>query len=621
MKNKKGFTLVELIAIIAILSVIMVISLTSYRGIRKRIVDKDYNNLVALIETKAEKYAKETGITTVNVQTLIDEGYLEPDDDKYVYDPKDKNNNLNCNILTIDYKNNDYDATMGESQVENGVCKTYEKTSEYEICEVKGDKCEKITDSWHGNITLGIRKMTEKSNLKDANVEYSWSTNSGFTSKESTVLTNVQEGTITYQATVKINDKLYNVRPATIKFDTKAPEIIKIKLDESSKKWVTPRSGIVEATDHNGSGVNEICISENQTCTEYKKIDGNSTKININIPEKGKNYYVFLKDRAGNTSSVGTSIIDNEIDNEAPVYASGGSVKLNNNNVCNSGAVITAPKFTDNVSGVKNIYYYILENNATPTNNDKSTIYTKFDTKCATTYYIWAVAEDNAGNKSNPKKIAQITTCDKGVYKYTGQCSWNGYQIETRYNGCTHQNESRVTSKTCNSATSYSSWGSCSSNGWQYRTGTYYNGGRAYTVNQSQACTSSTSCGGWGSCTSSSIQYRTCYYYYGGNSTSYSDSQSCYYSRPSYGGGSYGGGSYGGGGSSHSSSNDNDWQDEYQRLHDTWHDCTDTTCQNQKRDDAADLVTKNCGKDCYYDHDDNVWKDGNDKPLAKNNRK
>ena len=68
--NKKGFTLIELIAVLVVLSILISASVMLFINIRKNILEKEYNNLVLYLETKASEYAEETSITTINVEDL-----------------------------------------------------------------------------------------------------------------------------------------------------------------------------------------------------------------------------------------------------------------------------------------------------------------------------------------------------------------------------------------------------------------------------------------------------------------------------------------------------------------------------------------------------------------------
>ena len=72
MKNKKGFTIVELLSVIVILGILITIGIFSIGSIRKTILDKQYKNLKTEIELAAEKYYADTESTALYGQTLID---------------------------------------------------------------------------------------------------------------------------------------------------------------------------------------------------------------------------------------------------------------------------------------------------------------------------------------------------------------------------------------------------------------------------------------------------------------------------------------------------------------------------------------------------------------------
>ncbi len=103
--NKKGFTLVELLAIIAILAIIISISVTAFSNTQQSIVEKQYQNIVNDILIKAQDYAHKNGFTkniTISVNDLIDKGILLPNDDGYIVSPIDQTI-MNCFIIEVTY--------------------------------------------------------------------------------------------------------------------------------------------------------------------------------------------------------------------------------------------------------------------------------------------------------------------------------------------------------------------------------------------------------------------------------------------------------------------------------------------------------------------------------------
>ena len=125
-KNKKnGFTLVELMAVIAILGIIIAISIPVYNKVQKNIKNKNYENLVSLIEQAAAKYASDTNITTLYVNNLIKDGYLDPDDnDGFIYDPRDNKKTINCYLIQVTENSGIYYPNLVEKDYsnDNGEC-------------------------------------------------------------------------------------------------------------------------------------------------------------------------------------------------------------------------------------------------------------------------------------------------------------------------------------------------------------------------------------------------------------------------------------------------------------------------------------------------------------------
>lgn len=158
MKNR-GFTLVELIAVIAILAVILLLSFGVFNSVQKSILESQYNNLIIDIEAKAEDYARDIGTTDVlyiNVEFLITNGYIQADDDNYIYDPRD-NSIMNCYKIHIMFSDGQYIADFLEDENdlnEYNTCDTEELiTGEIDIL-CNGGKCS--TDWVSNDLTLTL---------------------------------------------------------------------------------------------------------------------------------------------------------------------------------------------------------------------------------------------------------------------------------------------------------------------------------------------------------------------------------------------------------------------------------------------------------------------------------
>lgn len=75
MKNKKGFTLVELIATIVIITVILLLGILTFNKVQETVQNRQFENTKSRIKVAAEKYINDTSVNIVFVETLIKEGY------------------------------------------------------------------------------------------------------------------------------------------------------------------------------------------------------------------------------------------------------------------------------------------------------------------------------------------------------------------------------------------------------------------------------------------------------------------------------------------------------------------------------------------------------------------
>lgn len=118
MKNKNGFTLVELLAVIVVLAIIITIAVPSAISISNKIKAKMEDTKRQMIVDAAKLYGQENPSSVVNsidncssskitVGTLVNDGYIKKDDVKNgnVVNPKD-NSSMNKKKICIYKKNN-----------------------------------------------------------------------------------------------------------------------------------------------------------------------------------------------------------------------------------------------------------------------------------------------------------------------------------------------------------------------------------------------------------------------------------------------------------------------------------------------------------------------------------
>lgn len=84
MKSKKGFTLIEVLAVLVILSILITFSVVSVSKIKKRQEIENRINVIRSILTAARAYeADNPDKREVEIQTLLDENYVDFDTKKY----------------------------------------------------------------------------------------------------------------------------------------------------------------------------------------------------------------------------------------------------------------------------------------------------------------------------------------------------------------------------------------------------------------------------------------------------------------------------------------------------------------------------------------------------------
>lgn len=105
--NRKGFTLVELIATIVLLSLIMGLGSYAITNLIKSAKDKNYTLLIKEIKSAVEeyhiecKYVNNNCVTQMTLGDLVKNGYLkanDPENDLGLINPKDNKNISTCNI-------------------------------------------------------------------------------------------------------------------------------------------------------------------------------------------------------------------------------------------------------------------------------------------------------------------------------------------------------------------------------------------------------------------------------------------------------------------------------------------------------------------------------------------
>ena len=320
MKNKKGFTLIELIAVLVVLSILITSSVAVFINIRNSVLRKEKNNLITYLETKAIEYANETNVTAVSVEDLIKIGLIKPDDETDIYDPVTRES-MNCYIIDLVWEDGEYKAKFGSNVGKNGTtCNEYTRRKNLVICQVVGNNCNDIkNEQWFkDDITIGLKFVNGKRIIKESGYEISWKSNTGISSIEDTIKTNVDLiANINYTAKV-IKDNEVSEASQIVNIDKEAPTINEIKYNTH---WSKSKEIEIIASDGLGSGVGGyVIVLENEKCSGY------NTNNKITIKSNG-NYKVCIRDKAGNETEkvIKVSTIDTKPENPI-ISASDGQV-------------------------------------------------------------------------------------------------------------------------------------------------------------------------------------------------------------------------------------------------------------------------------------------------------
>ena len=114
MRNKKGFTISEVLVVIAIIGVILVIAIPSIVSIRKRSNERLLESKKDIILVAAELYAKDKGITSdtyVYVYQLVNNGYVDADVEQNNGKCTGDNTSKGCVINPVD------DSSLNNKQI------------------------------------------------------------------------------------------------------------------------------------------------------------------------------------------------------------------------------------------------------------------------------------------------------------------------------------------------------------------------------------------------------------------------------------------------------------------------------------------------------------------------
>ena len=345
LKGKKGFTLIELIAVVVLLAIVSTMAVLSVSLIGSKIRSKQRDNLLSSMQVQAKKYVEETGIKKVYVDTLIKEGYVAGDKidggKTIIVDPTDQNATLNCYYYDF--------TTDSDGKYDIGDCsaKIYDDaiiTIKYCVTNCTGSSAvyNKIDEgTWIPAETIYLKatmdgeieidgKPLNQSVIDESTTSVAWTTpdapdlvyngNPYKITKDSLATT--------YQVRVTINGKDY-VASAYVKNDASVPIIrnVRTKFTVTADTWIKKDQYIYADFEDKGSGLKAFAITKSATppaegSSDWKEISGNTYNLNTddnNVAIKNSgDFYIHVKDVAGNIASSSESIKIEHIDLTAP---------------------------------------------------------------------------------------------------------------------------------------------------------------------------------------------------------------------------------------------------------------------------------------------------------------
>ncbi len=217
--------------------------------------------------------------------------------------------------------------------------------------------------------------------------------------------------TSTKTHTFTISDKAGNTNKCKVDvyLDVDKPSCGKIT--GQSTKWTKDdRTISVECSD-NLSG-----------CTQgsYSEVFDSSIKTDT----------ITIKDNASNSTDCKVNVY---VDKTAPTKPTKGSIGKLSGSEASASIQTKASGSKDSHSGVKRYLYMVTNSDSTPSKSSSGfSTSLKFTRSCGTSYYAWAIAEDNVGNRSSVYYMGSAKD-GKNEYSDWGSCK-DGKK--TRTNSC-----------------------------------------------------------------------------------------------------------------------------------------------------------------------------------------
>ena len=506
-KNKKrGFTLIELLVSIVILGIIIIIAIPNISNMIDNNTKEKYEAYAQTIESSAKLYTdsytedmfghNENGCYDIKFNQMTEKKLLN---DINIKDATCSGGNQQKTFVRV-YKSGNkyrYKISMLCTNKSDETIVLYKNTIDEDL-EGYSSFCNgKSTDdtgptmyltnngtTWTTGKNLETKLVIEDQFglLENNEIKYTWTTNpstltdavwisKNFNNKryEEKITLNISipknKNAIYYLVVypTKVIDANGNYRTEPLisdafKFDNTPPTCkINISGTKGDNDWyITNPTVTLEYSDNYGD-ISQYGMSTSET-ENY-----NSITEETQSDTKSIKWYGYIKDGAGNTSKCETA--EFKVDTVAPTIPTTGKITLTGTNA--SATLGKASGSTDETSEVKEYRYIIKNKYETPDNTDSNfTTSRSYTRSCESTYYAYAIAVDNAGNKSD---VYYMESASDGKNEYS---SWSGCSktcgggTKTRTNTCalitTSLSQSCNTHSCCTASTTYGDWSECS---------------------------------------------------------------------------------------------------------------------------------------------------------------
>lgn len=440
-KLTKGFTLIELISVISIMAVLLLIAIPTYSTISNRSKENIYQAKVTELLAKAEGYSESSSVFVMDVNTLIKEGIMSPDNENgTLIDPR-SNRKMNCDIIEVNYEDNAYKAHY----IENNECLSGEELNNRYgkgyITAFDENNNEVARSSWVKTSFETFQFQFKKAEDMDSLESLTWSGDGDKTCTKEEFLDGtcvytvsaeeIKTLTVRLNVTLKINDQLttqsydYNTL-----IDNQKPGVLRVNLNNDNYTSKL-RKVDIDLTDYEGSGIKEFSyVNATSTCdsAEYESNKKETSETSQTLYLDNGDYYLCVKDKAGNMSDLN----DNSKIHVEKVMTSGFTINVANS----SGNAWTSNDVTLGVNWtIDNLDFC-----ATKIDNESYERYNKTYEAKGFTYtpvftgnqkkIVRFTCYDKAGNKSNEVTTNVMIDKDKPTIRYsvTNQTAGsNGY--------------------------------------------------------------------------------------------------------------------------------------------------------------------------------------------------